>query len=97
MTGKIATSGESAATTVTSGSVVRLTATVTGGGTAVTPGQVNFCDAMAKYCTDIHILGTAQLTRNGTATFKFRPGIGGHGYKAVFLERPVLRRALQRR
>ena len=84
-TALVVTSGESAATTVTSGSVVTLTATVTGGGTAVTPGQVNFCDATAKYCTDIHILGTAQLTGNGTATLKFRPGIGDHSYKAVFL------------
>jgi trimeric autotransporter adhesin len=78
------TSGGSVATTVTSGSVVTLTATVTGGGTAVVPGQVNFCDAAAKYCTDIHLLGTAQLTGNGTATLKFRPGIGSHSYKAVF-------------
>ena len=79
------TSGDSAVTTVTSGSVVVLTATVSAGTTAVTPGQVNFCDASAKYCTDIHLLGTAQLTSAGTATLKFRPGIGSHSYKAVFL------------
>jgi hypothetical protein len=78
------TSAGGVVTTVTSGSVVTLTATVTAGGTAVTPGQVNFCDAAAKYCTDIHILGTAQLTGAGTATLRFRPGIGSHSYKAVF-------------
>jgi sugar lactone lactonase YvrE len=54
-------------------------------GTAVTPGQVNFCDASAKYCTDIHLLGTAQLTSAGTSTLKFHPGIGSHSYKAVFI------------
>jgi FG-GAP-like repeat/FG-GAP repeat len=56
------------------------------GSTPVTPGQVNFCDATAKFCTDIHLLGTAQLTANGTATLKFRPGVGSHSYKAVLAE-----------
>jgi hypothetical protein len=80
------TSGGKAATTVATGSVVTLTATVTAGGTPVTPGQVNFCDATARFCTDIHLLGTAQLTANGTATLKFRPGVGSHSYKAVLAE-----------
>jgi hypothetical protein len=79
------TSGGSVVTTVTSGSVVTLTATVNAGSGVVTPGQVNFCDATAQSCTDIHLLGTAQLTSAGTATLKFRPGVGSHGYKAVFL------------
>jgi len=79
------TSGGSVVTTVTSGSVVTLTATVNAGSGVVTPGQVNFCDATAQSCTDIHLLGTAQLTGAGTATLKFRPGIGSHSYKAVFL------------
>jgi len=80
------TSGGNAVTTVASGSVVTLTATVMAGGTPVTPGQVNFCDATAKFCTDIHLLGTTQLTANGTATLKFRPGVGSHSYKAVLAE-----------
>src|ERR1700684_1220029 len=79
------TSGGNAVTTVAPGSVVTLTATVMAGSTPVTPGQVNFCDATAKFCTDIHLLGTAQLTANGTATFKFHPGIGNHSYQAVFV------------
>jgi trimeric autotransporter adhesin len=78
-------SAGNAVTTVTSGSVVTLTATVTAGGNPVSPGQINFCDATAKYCTDIHVLGSAQLTATGTATLKFRPGVGSHSYKAVFL------------
>jgi hypothetical protein len=61
------TSGGSAGTSVTSGSVVTLTAAVNrvAGGYAVTTGEVEFCDASAKSCTDIHLLGTAQLTSDG--------------------------------
>ena len=55
------------------------------GGTPVTPGQVNFCDASVSWCTDVHVLGMAQLNAAGTATFKFVPGIGVHQIKAVFL------------
>ena len=80
------TSGGNAVATVASGTVVTLTATVMAGSTPVTPGQVNFCDATAKFCTDIHLLGTAQLTANGTATLKFRPKVGSHSYKAVLAE-----------
>ena len=84
------TSGGVAVTSVPSGSVVTLTATVTsvatysGLVTPVTPGQVNFCDA-ATYCTGAHLLGTAQLTSLGIATYKFVPGPGTHSYKAVFV------------
>jgi len=60
-------------------------ATVTTGTTPVTPRQVNFCDAAAKYCIDIHLLGIAQLTQNGTAALKFRAGAGSHSYKAIFV------------
>jgi len=80
------TLGGNAVTTVAAGSVVTLMATVMAGSTPVTPGQVNFCDATAKFCTDIHLLGTAQLTANGAATLKFRPGVGRHSYKAVLAE-----------
>jgi hypothetical protein len=46
-------------TTVASGSVVTLTATVKAGSAAVTLGQVKFCDATATYCEDPAVLGTA--------------------------------------
>jgi hypothetical protein len=69
---------------VASGSLITLTATVVAGATAVTAGQVNFCDASAAYCTDIHLLGTAQLTKAGTAFIRLSPGVGNHSYKAVF-------------
>jgi trimeric autotransporter adhesin len=78
-------SAGNAVATVTSGTVVTLTATVTAGNNAVTPGQINFCDAAANYCTDIHLLGTAQLTSNGTATLYLRPGVGSHSYRAIFV------------
>src|SRR5579862_6772508 len=42
-------------------------------------------EATAAHCADIHLLGTAQLTSAGTASLKFRPGIGSHSYKSVFL------------
>ena len=69
---------------VNAGAVVTLTATVETGGKAVAPGQVNFCDASASSCTDIHLLGTAQLNSTGKAAFKFVPRVGTHAYKAQF-------------
>jgi len=78
------TNSGSAVTTVPALTVVTLTATVKAGSAPVKPGQVNFCDATATHCTDIHLLGTAQLTNAGTAVMKLRPGIGDHSYKAVF-------------
>lgn len=78
------TSGGGTVTTVSNGSTVALIASVNAGTTPVSPGQVNFCDANAAHCTDVHVLGTAQLTSAGTAVIKFRPGIGSHSYKAVF-------------
>ena len=82
------TSGGVAVTTVNSGSVVTLTATVKAGTTPVSPGLVKFCDAEGAHCTDVHVLGTAQLTSAGTAIFKFRAGVGSHAYNAIFAGTP---------
>jgi hypothetical protein len=79
------TSGDSAVTSVASGAVVTLTATVVSGSAKVTPGQVNFCDAAAARCEDSALLASAQLTTAGSATYKFRPGPGSHKYQAVFV------------
>ena len=79
------TSGGNAVSSVAGGTVVTLTAKVQAGATALTLGQVNFCNAAAASCTDIQLLGTAQLTSAGTAVLRFRPGPGSHSYKAVFL------------
>lgn len=79
------TSGGNAVSSVAGGTVVTLTATVRASGAALTLGQVNFCDVAAASCTDIHLVGTAQLTSAGTAVLRLLPGPGSHGYKAVFL------------
>jgi hypothetical protein len=79
------TAGGSAVTTVSSGTVVTLTATVKAGTAPVTSGEVDICNAQANFCEDINLLGTAQLTGAGTATLKFRPGVGTHSYRTVFV------------
>ena len=76
--------GGNAVTTVTWGTAVTLTASVLAGTTPVTSGTVNFCDATAAYCGDIHLLGSAQLTSAGTATLHLVPGIATHSFKAIF-------------
>jgi hypothetical protein len=73
---------------IASSSVITLTATVTADTTPVTVGSVSFCDATVPLCSDIHLIGTAQITPAGTAVFKFIPGIGPHSYKAVFAATP---------
>ncbi|MGH9563560.1 MAG: Ig-like domain-containing protein, partial [Terracidiphilus sp.] len=82
------TANGGAVTTVSQNTAVVLTATVTASDTAVAPGQVTFCDATAKLCSDIHLIGTAQLTASGTAGIKFVQGPGTHSYKAIFLGTP---------
>ena len=88
----IASAGNAVASggSVASGSQVTLTAAVVSGSTMVTTGQVSFCDAAATACTDIHLLGTAQLTSAGTAVFRFHPGTGtgSYSYKAIFAGTP---------
>lgn len=83
------TSDGNAVTSVAPGTAITLTATVITGGAPVSPGQVNFCDAAAKYCTDVHVLGMAQLIQfgpdTGTAALTFYPVTGVHSYKAAFL------------
>jgi trimeric autotransporter adhesin len=74
--------------TLASGSVLTLTATVTAGTAPVTAGSVSFCDASATLCSDIHLIGTAQITAAGTAMLKLIPAIGTHTYKAVFAATP---------
>ena len=70
---------------VDAGAVVTLTATVESAGKPLALGQVNFCDATAPLCSDIHRLGTVPLTAAGTAALKFVPRAGSHSYKAEFV------------
>jgi hypothetical protein len=78
------TSAGAPVTSLPAGAVLTLTANVLNGQTPLTGGQVNFCDASAPYCTDVHRLGTAQLTSTGAAVLRLTPGIGAHHYQAVF-------------
>ncbi len=80
------TSQGTAVTSVPSATAVTLTAKVLVGANAMTNGQVNFCDASASTCSDIHLLMTAQLTSAGTATYTFVPSPGTHSYKAEFVQ-----------
>ena len=63
---------------------ITLTATVTASGSPVAVGVVSFCDASAPLCTDIHLLGTAQLNSAGQATYTYYPSVGSHSYRASF-------------
>ena len=69
---------------VTSGTPVTLTAAVISGGKPVTPGIVTFCNAASSACQNSAVLGTANLTGNGTASLTLTPGIGSYSIKAVF-------------
>jgi hypothetical protein len=88
------TNGTTEVTSVAAGTVVTLTATVVSGSTPVNPGQVKFCVATAAHCEDSSLLTTAQLTAAGTATYKFRPGIGSHSYQAVFVGTPTYTKSI---
>jgi len=77
------TAASSPVTTVASGTVVTLTATVSG--LSQSRGVVEFCNATALHCTDVNLLGTAQITTANTASMRFIPGRGTHSYKAVFI------------
>jgi trimeric autotransporter adhesin len=83
------TSGGNPVASIAGGTVLTLTATVQAGTAVLKVGQVNFCDAAADSCTDIHLLGAAPLTSAGSASLRFRPGPGSHRYKAVFLGTPA--------
>jgi len=84
-TGLTVTASGSATTSVPYGTKVTLTATVTPASGTIAAGQVNFCDGGVKYCTDIHIIGTAQITSAGTAAINLHPAPGSYSYEAVFV------------
>ena len=78
------TSAGSAVTTVTSPAAIVLTATTTANAAPVTQGVVNFCYSTQLSCTGAALVGTAQLTRAGSASIILRPAVGSHSYKAIF-------------
>jgi hypothetical protein len=79
---------------VTAGTTITLTAHVTASGVAVHPGTVTFCNASTTHCEDTAILGTAQLTTDGTAKLYLRLPPGTHSIKAIFSA--TLNRAIPR-
>jgi len=70
------------------GTPVTMTAKVVLGATAVRHGLVVFCDASAARCQGLAVLGSAQLTSNGTATLKLTLGAGTYSVKASFVGTP---------
>jgi Bacterial Ig-like domain (group 3)/FG-GAP-like repeat/Fibronectin type III domain len=70
--------------TVSAGTPNTFTATVQANGTAVTPGQVMFCNSASAHCVDTAILGTAQLDSNGTASLTHLFNGGSNGVYAIF-------------
>lgn len=73
------------ATSVTAGTVLTFTATVSSSGSPVSAGLVKFCDMQtAIYCQDGAVLGSIWLTKAGTATLKMALGYGTHNIQAVF-------------
>jgi Chitobiase/beta-hexosaminidase C-terminal domain/Carboxypeptidase regulatory-like domain/Fn3 associated/FG-GAP-like repeat/IPT/TIG domain len=79
------TSSGSPTSSIGIGNMITLTATVIAGGSPVTAGTVHFCDASALYCTDVHLIGSAQLRNSGTAAINVRPGAGNHSYRATYV------------
>jgi Bacterial Ig-like domain (group 3)/FG-GAP-like repeat len=71
-------------TSMAAGTVLTLTATVTGAHTPVTKGQVTFCDATATHCDGAAVFGVARVTSNHTAAIKLTLGVGIYSIQAVF-------------
>jgi hypothetical protein len=61
-----------------------LTASVSTSGHPVSPGLIRFCKAEATHCEDLNILGQAQLTASGSASFNLILPIGAHRIRAEF-------------
>lgn len=68
------------------GAAVVLNASVSTNGQALTAGTVEFCSEAASSCTDVNLLGSAQLSPAGTAALTLKPGVGTHNFSAIFVE-----------
>jgi hypothetical protein len=69
---------------VTAGTAVTLTATVTGQFSPVTKGQVAFCNATAAHCDGAAVFGIAQVTSGSTAAITRTLAVGSYTIQAVF-------------
>jgi hypothetical protein len=73
------------------GTPITLTASVKiTAGMAAQSGQVKFCNAAATVCAGSAMLGTAQVTIQGTATQKIVLPIGSYAVKAIYVGNSLL-------
>jgi hypothetical protein len=80
-----ATTLTASATSVPAKTPITLTAKVTTGGQPVSAGQVEWCDATAKFCEGSAVLAQAQLVGNtGAASIKLILAPGSHSIKALY-------------
>ncbi|WP_187143402.1 FG-GAP-like repeat-containing protein [Terriglobus albidus] len=80
-----AISNGTAVTSIGTGSPIALTAAVTSGATAVTSGEVIFCQDAGTTCDVGHRFASALLGSGGKAVVRLIPGPGVHSYGATFL------------
>jgi hypothetical protein len=72
-------------TSVSAGTILTFTATVTSSGSPVSSGLVKFCDMeTATYCEDSAVLGSIGVTTSGTATLRMPLAYGTHNVQAEF-------------
>ncbi|MEK6397219.1 MAG: FG-GAP-like repeat-containing protein, partial [Terriglobus sp.] len=76
-------SGSTPVTSVTPGTVITLTAAVSGGASPITGGTIYFCDSIVKNCM-LMPTATAQVV-NGTATAKTVLAPGSYSFTAVYM------------
>ncbi|MEG9432544.1 Ig-like domain-containing protein [Terriglobus sp. ADX1] len=76
-------SGGAPVTTVTAGTMVTMSATVTGGTSPITTGTIYFCDSVVKNCM-IMPTATAQVV-NGSAIFKTVLATGSYSFTAMYV------------
>jgi hypothetical protein len=69
---------------VFAGTSVALAASVVSGGTPVGAGLVMFCNSSAVHCSGSAVIGSAWMTKSGTASIHVTFGLGSHPIQAVF-------------
>lgn len=76
-------SGSAPVTTVPAGTMITMSATVTGSAAPITGGTIYFCDSVNKNCA-ISPIATAHVI-NGAATFKTVLAIGSYSFTAMYV------------
>ncbi|SDF67069.1 beta strand repeat-containing protein [Terriglobus roseus] len=76
-------SGGAPVTSVPAGTIITMSAAVTGGASPITGGTIYFCDSIVKNCM-LMPTGTAQVV-NGAATFKTILSPGTYSFTAIYV------------